>query len=87
MTDEEYRQKQAMGQAALALLEHETFNAVFDAVIADLTAEWVKTSPTAPSLREQKYAEVRGLLSLKARLQGWVDDAKFSAVTLEKQRR
>lgn len=87
MTEDEYREKQARGQAARALLDHETFNAAFDAVSADLIGEWTSTAPGSVSLREEKHAEVRGLQRLKTRLQGWVDDAQFSAVTLEKQRR
>lgn len=87
MTEDEYREKQARGLAARKLIEDPTFQSAFSAVHAAILQEWIHSSPSAPSLRERKHAEIIGLLAIESRLQQWVDDAKISAVTLEKQRR
>lgn len=64
---------------AKALLENETFQAVIEDLSVGLIAQWRGTASGSAMLREQIAAEVRALDAIKARLQGWIDEAKFEA--------
>lgn len=86
MTDDEYRELQARAMGARALLDSDMWQAAFVATEQAVIAEWRNVPWTAPSLREQKYAEIKGLQAVRDRLQGWIDTAKFEAAAREKQR-
>ena len=86
MTDEEYRELQGKALAAAALLESDTWRAAHDAVCAAIFAEWAAASWGAPSIREQKYAEIKGLHMVRDRLQGWINESRFEHDAREKRR-
>lgn len=69
---------------AKELLENETFKAVIEDLSTGLIAQWRGTASGSSMLREQIAAEMRGLDAITARLQGWIDEAKFEAAKVER---
>lgn len=86
MTDEQYADLQRNARAAAALLGSETWAEAVAAVSRGITDEWQGIAWSAPSLREQKFAEMKGLKLVVDRLEGWIKDAKYEAELREKRR-
>lgn len=87
MTDEDYHDLQRKARAASALLESETWVEVVAEVSAAITEEWQGASWSAPSLREQKFAEMKGLKLVVDRLEKWISEAKYEDGLREKRLR
>lgn len=86
MSDEAFDALSRQAEAAAALLEHPAYQAAVAACEAQIAAEWAQVAWSAPSLREQKFAEVKGLQLVRDRLNKWISDAKFEAEAREKRR-
>lgn len=69
---------------AKALLDDDTFQEVVADLSEGLIAQWRATASGSAMLREQIAAEVRALDAIKARLQGWIDEATFEAKKVER---
>lgn len=86
MTDDDYRALQRRAQGAAALLDNPAWQEAYADVTSAVVSEWSNAAWSAPSLREQKFAEMRGLQMVRDRLQKWISDAKFEAAEREKRR-
>lgn len=85
MTDEQYHELQRQGRAAKALLDSDAWIEAVAEVTAAVQGEWASAAWSAPSLREQKFAEIKGLALVHDRLSKWISDAKYEADRREKQ--
>ncbi len=72
---------------AKALLEDDTFQAVLDDLATGLISQWRGTASGSALLREQIAAELRAVDAVKARLKGWIDEAKFETAKIERLER
>lgn len=74
-------------EKAKELLEHETFQMVMDDLMDGTISQWRNTAAGSVSLREQLAAETRALDAIRAKLKGWIEDAKFEAAKIERLER
>jgi hypothetical protein len=59
------------GQAADRLLKDEVIRKIFDAVVEDLQAEWLRSRPDDTATREGCYRMVHAVQLVVAKLEAW----------------
>ena len=85
MTDDEYHAAQQRARACKALMEDPAWVAAYEAVHAAVLADWSNAAWGVPEVREQKFAEMKGLQMVRDRMTGWINDAKFEFDRREKR--
>ncbi len=86
MTDDEFRDLQKKALSAAELMESPAWLSAVAAVQAEVVADWSSAPWTAPSVREQKYAEIKGLQLVQDRLRKWINDSRYEAAERDKRR-
>jgi hypothetical protein len=75
MTDEQVLR----AQRAQALLGDDVLREAMDALRASLIEQCAVTAPSAVSLREEIWGEIRALQSVRAKLKSWATDLAITA--------